>query len=236
MRISPLGSCLLSIFPSPNPAALNLRNLKYFPHPTWSFKPNQTGSYRFPPRFLKLWSPNLGLHLPHSHPSPLGSLWMPARNTCWRQRKFTCNRYPAGVKPTLRFQGHFPPHLLPHQRVSLSEADTGNYCESWVPARTIWNHVNRPDDCYLPRCSPALPALFRAALGSWPLWHYCELQDGSTGSFCKKIQQVFKQSSKYLKYNKNVPFASKKSLLKLKKIQRKPKSHSFHFGNNQVHY
>lgn len=116
--LSPPGSCLLPTFPPASHAALSLRNSNYLPYPTSSLWANQSRPYPHPPRSLKLWSLNLRAGLPRARYSPLGSRRVPAQNTCWRQSNCACNRHPAGVKPTLRVQGHFAPHLLPHQRVA----------------------------------------------------------------------------------------------------------------------
>ena len=177
----PSGNLFTPHLSNSSPVALSLRNLKYLPHLTGSFWANYSGFYRFPLRSLKLWSPNLQLHLPHSHPSPLGALWMPAQNTCWRQRKFTCNRYSAGVKPTLGLPGSCSSPPSAPSTCRLASAKTGNYCQFWVQGWTIWNHFTRPDDCYLARCSGTL--FCSAASDSWRLWDERETQDWSTGSF-----------------------------------------------------
>jgi hypothetical protein len=68
--------------------------------------------------------PHLQLGFPHPTVLLWDSLWFLAQNTCWRQRKFTCNRYPGSVKATPHFQGHVPPPTHPvfwPINVSLSE-------------------------------------------------------------------------------------------------------------------
>lgn len=57
--------------------------------------------------------PHLQLGFPHPTVLLWDSLWFLAQNTCWRQRKFTCNRYPGSVKATPHFQGHVPPPTHP---------------------------------------------------------------------------------------------------------------------------
>lgn len=116
----PSGILFTPYLPTPSPCSCKRQKFEIPSASLLKTLGQSIGSYRFPLGPLKLWSPNVEFHLPHFHPSPLGPLWMPAQNTCWRQRKFTCNRYPAGVKPTLRFQGHFPPSFCPIN-LSLSE-------------------------------------------------------------------------------------------------------------------
>lgn len=83
---------------------------------------------------------------------------MLAGNTCWRQRKYTCNRYPAGVKPTLRFQGHFPPHLLPHQLVAYRELTQGITENPECRPGPFGTTVIDPMIAILHVARPALPA------------------------------------------------------------------------------